>query len=93
MRTLDERREYSLKGYATLSSRQTLSCRSHVEVFLGAGLGYALGVKNSFMMSIEYYTGIDERLAMPIVLPPVPNWTYLGRWFLLRTMSLTLVTL
>jgi len=41
--------------------------------FLGAGLGYALGVKNAFMMSIEYYTGIDERLAMPIVLPPVPN--------------------
>ena len=41
--------------------------------FLGAGLGYALGVKNAFMMSVEYYTGIDERLAMPIVLPPVPN--------------------
>ena len=41
--------------------------------FLGAGLGYALGVKNAFMISVEYYTGIDERLAMPIVLPPVPN--------------------
>jgi uncharacterized protein len=41
--------------------------------FLGAGLGYALGVKNAFMMSVEYYTGIDERLPMPIVLPPVPN--------------------
>jgi len=41
--------------------------------FLGAGLGYALGVKNAFIMSVEYYTGIDERLAMPIVLPPVPN--------------------
>jgi hypothetical protein len=41
--------------------------------FLGAGLGYALGVKNAFMMSVEFYTGIDERLAMPVVLPPVPN--------------------
>lgn len=41
--------------------------------FLGAGLGYALGVKNSFMMSVEFYTGINERLAMPVVLPPVPN--------------------
>ena len=41
--------------------------------FLGAGLGYALGVKNAFMMSVEYYTGVDERLEMPIVLPPVPN--------------------
>ncbi len=41
--------------------------------FLGAGLGYALNVKNAFMMSVEFYTGVDERLAMPVVLPPVPN--------------------
>ncbi len=41
--------------------------------FLGAGLGYALGVKNAFMMSVEFYTGIDERLEMPVVLPPVPS--------------------
>lgn len=41
--------------------------------FLGAALGYALGVKNSFTMSVEFYTGIDQRLPMPVVLPPVPN--------------------
>jgi hypoxanthine phosphoribosyltransferase len=41
--------------------------------FLGAGLGYALDVKNAFMMSVEFYTGVDERLAVPVVLPPVPN--------------------
>jgi hypoxanthine phosphoribosyltransferase len=41
--------------------------------FLGAALGYALGVKNSFTMSVEFYTGIDERLPMPVVLPPIPN--------------------
>ena len=41
--------------------------------FLGAGLGYALDVKNSFTISVEFYTGVDERLPMPIVLPPVPN--------------------
>src|SRR5487761_1981733 len=41
--------------------------------FLGAGLGYALGVKNAFMISVEFYTGIDERLEMPVVLPPMPN--------------------
>jgi len=41
--------------------------------FLGAGLGYALGVKNAFMISVEFYTGVDERLEMPVVLPPVPN--------------------
>ncbi|NNN01768.1 MAG: phosphoribosyltransferase [Acidimicrobiaceae bacterium] len=41
--------------------------------FLGAGLGYALGVKNAFMISVEFYTGVDEHLDMPVVLPPVPN--------------------
>ena len=41
--------------------------------FLGAALGYALGVKNSFTMSVEFYSGIEERLPMPVVLPPVPN--------------------
>ncbi|MFM8752423.1 MAG: phosphoribosyltransferase [Actinomycetota bacterium] len=41
--------------------------------FLGAALGYALGVKNSFTMSVEFYTGIDQRLPMPVVLPPVPS--------------------
>ncbi len=43
------------------------------DFFLGAGLGYALGVKNSFTISVEFYTGIGERLPMPVVLPPVPN--------------------
>ena len=41
--------------------------------FLGAGLGYALNVKNAFIMSVEFYTGVDERLEMPVVLPPVPS--------------------
>ena len=41
--------------------------------FPGAGLGYALGVKNAFLMSVEFYTCINERLALPVVLPPVPN--------------------
>jgi hypoxanthine phosphoribosyltransferase len=41
--------------------------------FLGAGLGYAIDVKNSFTLSVEFYTGVNERLPMPIVLPPVPN--------------------
>ncbi len=41
--------------------------------FLGAGLGYAIDVKNSFTMSVEFYTGVEERLPMPVVLPPVPD--------------------
>jgi len=41
--------------------------------FLGAGLGYAIDVKNSFTLSVEFYTGVEERLPMPVVLPPVPD--------------------
>ena len=33
--------------------------------FLGAGLGYVLDVKNSFTLSVEFYTGVDERLITP----------------------------
>ena len=36
-------------------------------------LGYALGVKNTFTMNVEFYTGIDERLDMPMILPPLPD--------------------
>ena len=39
---------------------------------LGMGLGYALDVKNLSAVNVEFYTGIDERLAMPIMLPPTP---------------------
>ncbi len=42
-------------------------------LLIGGALGYALGVKNTFTMSVEFYTGINERLALPVVLPPVPN--------------------
>jgi len=36
-------------------------------------LGYALGVKNTFTMNVEFYTGVDERLEIPMILPPVPD--------------------
>ena len=37
---------------------------------LGMGLGYALDVKNLFVMNVEFYTGVDERLELPVMLPP-----------------------
>src|SRR4051794_20537253 len=40
----------------------------------GGALGYALGVKNTSAISVEFYTGIDERLDVPIVLPPTPEF-------------------
>jgi uncharacterized protein len=42
-------------------------------LFVAGALGYALDVKNLHVMNVEYYTGIDQRLDMPVVLPPVPS--------------------
>ncbi len=39
---------------------------------LAMGLGYALDVKNLSAVNVEFYTGIDERLDVPIMLPPTP---------------------
>ena len=36
-------------------------------------LSYALDVRNLHVMNVMFYTGVDERLDMPVVLPPVPN--------------------
>ena len=36
-------------------------------------VAYALDVKNVFMMNVEFYTGVDERLEVPVFLPPVPD--------------------
>jgi hypothetical protein len=37
---------------------------------VAGALSYALGVKNCGSMNVEFYTGIDERLDVPVVLPP-----------------------
>lgn len=39
-------------------------------LFVAGSLGYALGVKNLYVMNVEYYTGVDERLDVPVMLPP-----------------------
>lgn len=40
----------------------------------GGALGYALGVKNTYTMNVEFYTDVDQRLDVPMVLPPVPEF-------------------
>jgi hypoxanthine phosphoribosyltransferase len=42
-------------------------------LLVAGALGYALGVKNTFTMNVEFYTGVDERLDIPMILPPVPD--------------------
>jgi hypoxanthine phosphoribosyltransferase len=42
-------------------------------LLVGAALGYALSVKNTWTMNVEFYTGVEERLDVPMILPPVPE--------------------
>src|SRR3954468_8146696 len=42
-------------------------------LLVAGALGYALGIKNRFTMNVEFYTGIDKRLELPMILPPVPD--------------------
>ena len=47
-------------------------------LLVGATLGYALSVKNVYTMNVEYYTGVDERLEVPRILPPAPDFVDLA---------------
>jgi hypothetical protein len=42
-------------------------------LLIAGALSYVLDVKNTFTMNVEFYTGVDERLPMPMILPPVPD--------------------
>ena len=46
-------------------------------LFIAGALGYALGVKNIYTMNVEFYTGVDERLEVPMILPPTPDLSLL----------------
>jgi hypoxanthine phosphoribosyltransferase len=39
-------------------------------LFPAGSLGYALSVKNLYVMNLEFYSGVDERLDVPVMLPP-----------------------
>src|SRR5256885_13878925 len=43
-------------------------------LLVAGALGYALDVKNTFTMNVEFYTGVDERLEMAMILPPIPEF-------------------
>jgi len=47
-------------------------------LFVAGAVGYTLGVKNVAVINVEFYTGVDERLDVPVVLPPVPSTVDLG---------------
>jgi len=41
-------------------------------LLVAGAVSYALGIKNTYTMNVEFYTGVDERLDAPMILPPVP---------------------
>jgi uncharacterized protein len=43
-------------------------------LLIGGALGYALSVKNVYTMNVEFYTGVDQRLEVPRILPPAPDF-------------------
>jgi hypoxanthine phosphoribosyltransferase len=42
-------------------------------LFIAGTLGYALDVKNVHLTNVEFYTGENERMPLPVMLPPVPS--------------------
>ena len=42
-------------------------------LLVAGAIAYALGIKNTYTMNVEFYTGVDERLDAPMILPPVPD--------------------
>src|SRR6202023_101212 len=42
-------------------------------LFLAGSLGYALAVKNLYVMNVEFYDGVGSTLDMPVMRPPVPS--------------------
>jgi uncharacterized protein len=47
-------------------------------LLIGGALGYAMAVKNTYTMNVEFYTGVDERLEVPRILPPAPDFVDLA---------------
>lgn len=42
-------------------------------LLIGGALGYAMDIKNVSVINVEFYTGVDERLEQPVMLPPTPK--------------------
>jgi hypothetical protein len=47
-------------------------------LLIGGAIGYALSIKNVYTMNVEFYTGVDERLDVPRILPPAPDFVDLS---------------
>ena len=57
---------------------ELLLCIARGGLLAAGALSYALDVKNVHLMNVEFYTGVDQRLAAPVLLPPVPQTVHLS---------------
>ncbi len=83
-----ERMSWSLFGEASWTLAERISADGYQPdiilaiarggLLIAGALGYALGVKNLYTMNVEYYTGVDERLEVPMILPTTPELVDLG---------------
>jgi uncharacterized protein len=83
-----ERMSWSIFGDATQVLAQTIHddgfepdmilAIARGGLFVAGALGYALGVKNIYTMNVEFYTGVDERMEVPMILPPIPDLSVLA---------------
>ncbi len=59
-------------------------------MLIGGALGYALGVKNTYTMNVEFYTGVDDGSRCPGSSPRRrTSWTSRTPWSSSRTTSPT----
>lgn len=75
-----ERMDWSLYGLAVQELAETIKDDGYQPetilaiarggLFCAGSLGYALSIKNIYLINCEYYTGEGERLPIPVVLPP-----------------------
>ncbi|HBX78905.1 MAG TPA: phosphoribosyltransferase [Acidimicrobiaceae bacterium] len=52
-------------------------------LLIGGAVAYALSLKNIGVVNVEFYTDIDERLEVPVMLPPALNLSDLANQRLL----------
>lgn len=79
---MDEREVLTWQGFGDMSARLAGEVRAdgfapdavlgiaRGGLFLAGAMAYLLGVKSVFLINVEFYTGVDQRLAEPIILPP-----------------------
>ena len=69
----DAVRELALEVHESGYSPDWIVAIARGGLVVGGALAYAMGHKNIATVNVEFYTGVDARLDVPVELPPVLN--------------------